>query len=93
MPLTEILLSQLTDPFRIGLIVALVFTMLRTRGVTGTVLPLVLGLVFVAVMIPMTIRTETPEPLWRVAGIGLVANAVILAVVLAVRAAVLRFRA
>ena len=31
----EILFAQLTDPFRLGLIVALVVTMLRTEAVTG----------------------------------------------------------
>ena len=39
----DLIQSQLLDPFRIGLIAALVFTMLRTRGATGTVLPLAAG--------------------------------------------------
>ena len=93
MSLTQMFLSQLADPFRIGLMVALVFTMARTRAVTGTVLPLALGVVFVAVMIPMTMQTDASEPLWQRSGVGILANAVILAAVLAIRAAIVRFRA
>ena len=52
--MTELVLSQLTDVFRIGLIVGLVFTMHKTAAVTGRVLPLVLGVVFLAVMLPAT---------------------------------------
>ena len=40
MPFLDLLQAQLTDVFRIGLILALVFTMLRTQAVTGTILPL-----------------------------------------------------
>ncbi len=36
MTLTEIFLSQITDLFRIGMIVALVYTAARTREATGT---------------------------------------------------------
>ena len=93
MSLTQMFLSQLADPFRIGLMVALVLTMARTRAVTGTVLPLALGVVFVAVVIPMTMQTDASEPLWQRAGVGVLANAVILAAVLAIRAAIVRFRA
>ena len=93
MSLTQMFLSQLADPFRIGLMVALVLTMARTRAVTGTVLPLALGVVFVAVVIPMTMQTDASEPLWQRAGVGILANAVILAAVLAIRAAIVRFRA
>ena len=93
MSLTQMFLSQLADPFRIGLMVALVLTMARTRAVTGTVLPLALAVVFVAVVIPMTMQTDASEPLWQRAGVGILANAVILAAVLAIRAAIVRFRA
>jgi len=93
MSLTQMFLSQLADPFRIGLMVALVFTMARTRAVTGAVLPLALGVVFVAVMIPMTMQTDASEPLWQRAGVGVLANAVILAAVPAIRAVIVRFRA
>jgi hypothetical protein len=74
--------SQLVDIFRIGLIVALVFTMARTRAATGTVLPLALGVVFVAVILPST----NPQPgvtLMDAVLAGLISNLVILAIVLA----------
>jgi hypothetical protein len=79
-PLTDLLTQQLTDPFRIGLIVALIATMLRTREVTGTLLPLAAGAVFVAAIIPLTLQSGSPEPLWRLIGAGLVANVVLLAI-------------
>jgi hypothetical protein len=92
MPWIEILNTQLTDLFRIGLIVALVFTTLRNAAVTGRVLPLACGVLFVAVIIPATMQTTSAEPLWRLVGIGIVANAIILAVVLGVWAAYQRLR-
>ncbi len=79
--MTDILLAQLTDPFRIGLIVALFATMLRTAAVTGTLVPLAAGVVFVAVIIPMTMQAG-PGPAWQAVAVGIVANAVILAVVM-----------
>lgn len=54
MPLTDLLLAQVSDPLRIGLLVGLFITMLRTRAVTGQVLPLAAGIVFVAVLLPVT---------------------------------------
>ena len=79
--MTAILLAQLTDPFRIGLIIALVFTMLRTAAVTGTYVPLAAGVVFVAVIIPTTMQAGK-GPVWQAVAVGIVANAVILAVVM-----------
>jgi hypothetical protein len=87
----EILLSQLTDPFRLGLIVALVLTMLRTESVTGRWIPLALGVAFVAAIIPMTIGRASEVPLVTLIVLGLVANLVILALVMAIRHLVLRF--
>lgn len=86
----DLFISQLTDPFRIGLIVALVLTTLRNAGVSGMVVPLLAGLVFVAVIIPATMQGGA-DPL-RIA-VGLGANLVILAVVLGIRALALRLRA
>ena len=66
--MTELIQSQLMDPFRIGLIVALVYTMFRTRAATGTAVPLALGVVFVAVILPSTQPTGRPvSPMrcWR----------------------------
>ena len=93
MPLTEILTSQLTDLFRIGLIVALIITARRTAEATGWWLPLAFGVAFVAVIIPSTMQTQSVEPLWRLAAVGVVANLIILAAVLGIYAVNKRFRA
>ena len=47
--------SQITDIFRIGLLAGLIYTIERTRSQTGVVIPILAGLVFVAVIIPSTI--------------------------------------
>ncbi len=75
MALTDLLAAQLTDVFRIGLIAALLFTTLRNRAVTGLVLPLLAGIVFVAVIIPVT--QPGAEDLPRVVGVGVVANVIL----------------
>ena len=64
MNFTEIVQAQLGDMFRAALILALLYTMLRTRAVTGTWLPLAAGIVFVAVIIPMTMPSVIAAPLW-----------------------------
>jgi hypothetical protein len=92
MPWTDLLVQQLTDPFRIGLIVALMLTAVRTQAVTGTIVPLLAGLLFVAVIIPTTLGPPGGAGLWPAVATGLVANAILLAVVLALRALVLRRR-
>ena len=86
----EMLVAQLTDPFRLALIVGLVLTMLRTERVTGRWAPLALGVAFVAVIIPLTTQRGAPEPMWELIAVGLVANVVLLAVVMAIRHLVLR---
>ena len=83
--------TQLADPLRIGLIVGLVITMYRTRVATGVILPLILGVAFVAVILPMS----APKPevaLMDAVLAGLVSNAAILAVVMAVAVFVRRLR-
>ena len=75
-----LLQSQLTDIFRIGLIVALIATTLRTEGITGRVIPLLAGVVFVAAIIPMTMQTSDTPPLMQRIGVGVVANLIILGV-------------
>jgi hypothetical protein len=92
MPLIDILTAQLTDLFRIGLIVALVYTTMRNAAITGRILPLACGVLFVAVIIPATTQTSSAEPLWRLVGVGVVTNAIILAVVLAIWAVYQRIR-
>ena len=73
---------QLTDPFRIILLIALFSTMLRTRAATGTYLPLAAGAVFVAVILPLTMAPGgdfLPTVL-----AGLISNVTILAIILGV---------
>ena len=89
--MTDLVFSQLTDVFRIGLIIVLVITRLRTSSVTGRVLPLVLGVVFVAVIIPTTM-TGGSAVLTQAILVGLVSNTVILVVVLGVARLVARLR-
>lgn len=82
--MTGLLGDLLVDPFRIGLLIALFATMLRTRAATGIWLPLAAGVVFVAVLIPVTAQAGGPAPLWQMIAIGIVANSIVLAVVLAI---------
>jgi hypothetical protein len=74
----DLINSQLTDPFRIGLLIALFVTMLRTRASSGTVLPLAAGVVFVAVIVPSTMGGAFAL---QTVLAGIVSNAVILAAV------------
>lgn len=90
MPFLDLLQAQLLDVFRIGLIIALVATTLRTQNVTGTLVPLLAGVVFVAAIIPMTLRTD--EPVLRAIGTGIVANLILLAVALGALQLYRRFR-
>lgn len=82
MTVDDLLLNQLSELFRWGLIVALVLTARNTREVTGTLIPLAAGVVFVAVLIP-SVMTPALAPLALQIGVGLVANLVVLAAVLA----------
>lgn len=87
----ELLISQLTDVFRIGLIVALVVTMHRTSAVTGRLIPLVAGVVFVAVILPTTISSASTN-LKDAVMVGIVSNLIILALVWIVTVAIKRLR-
>jgi hypothetical protein len=87
----DLIQTQLFDPFRISLIVALVFTMFRTRGATGTVIPLGAGVVFVAVILATTMPTTAPSVTGAVLA-GLVSNLIILGIVLALAVLVRRLR-
>ncbi len=77
----ELVFSQLTDVFRIGLIVALVVTMFRTSTVTGRVLPLAAGVVFVAVILPTTMPSGSANLGDEIIA-GLITNLIILVPVL-----------
>jgi hypothetical protein len=87
----DLVQAQLLDPFRIGLIVALVATMFRTRAATGTVVPLAVGVVFVAGILPMT-NPSAGVSLTDAVLAGLASNLIILAIVLALALAIRRFR-
>ena len=89
--MTDLVLLQLTDLFRIGLIIGLVYTMHRTAAVTGRVLPLVLGVVFVAVMLPATMPSASVSLTDAILA-GLVSNTIILLPVLGVAAFITRMR-
>ena len=84
MSLPDLLLSQLTDPFRIGLLVALFLTMLRTRAASGTLIPLAIGAAFVAVLLALTAQAQLPVAVSVAIGVGIVANGIWLASILAV---------
>ena len=87
----DLIQSQLLDPFRIGLIAALVFTMFRNRAVTGTLLPLALGVIFVAVILPST-QGSGAASLTEAVAAGVVSNLIILGIVLALVMIVRRLR-
>lgn len=87
----DILISQITDPFRIGLMIALVVTMIRTSAVTGKFLPLVLGVVFVAVIVPSSLPSSD-VPFVDAVLYGLISNLVILLPILTVAAVISRYR-
>jgi hypothetical protein len=74
----DLINSQLTDPFRIGLLIALFVTMLRTRAASGIVLPLAAGIVFVAVIVPTTMGSGF---VLQTGLAGVVSNAVIVAAI------------
>jgi|EndMetStandDraft_8_1072994.scaffolds.fasta_scaffold156764_2 hypothetical protein len=91
MEFIDILMAQLADPFRIGLLVALLFTAQNTSGALNRWLPIGLGLVFVAVIIPTAMASDG-TPVAAEIGVGVVANAAVLAVMLAAQAIVERAR-
>jgi hypothetical protein len=74
--------AQLTDVFRIGLLAAMLYTTKRNQAQTGVAVPVVAGIVFVAVVISSTMPIANIS-IGRNIVSGLVANAVITAVLLA----------
>ena len=89
--LIDLAISQLTDPFRIGLLIGLVVTMQRTAAVTGRMIPLILGVVFVAVMLPTTMLSSSVN-LQDAILAGLISNVIILIPVLVIAWVILRSR-
>lgn len=83
--LIDLVTAALTDPFRIALIIGLVITQARTAAQTGTILPLVLGVAFIAVIIPSTFGYDAAIGLPLIATAGAIANIILLVVVLAAK--------
>lgn len=83
MTLTDLLISQLLDPFRIVLLVALVLTARNTAATVGIAVPIALGIVFVAVLLPATTQTSAEVAKTTAILSGLVINAVVVLVLLA----------
>ncbi|QIR84410.1 hypothetical protein [Paracoccus sp. AK26] len=75
----DLLAAQAGDIFRIGLLVMLLLTTLRNRPITGMLLPLAAGALFVAVIIPMTGTSPRPEPVMQQVLAGLLVNAAYIA--------------
>jgi hypothetical protein len=76
MEITTLMLQQATDIFRLGLLAGLIFTTERTRLQTGVVLPLIAGVIFVAIIIPATMP-QAGVDMWLAASTGVFVNAVI----------------
>ena len=87
----DLIESQLADPLRIGLIVGLVITMHRTRAATGVLPPLALGVVFVAVILPVS-NPKPETPMLDAVLAGIASNLVILAIVMGLSVIVRRMR-
>lgn len=86
----DIYLAQLVDPFRVGLLIALLFAAANTQATLNRWIPIGLGLVFVAMLIPTTIGSGADADLLQRILVGLFSNLTILAVLLAAKAAYLR---
>lgn len=83
---SAVLFSQLADPFRIGLMAALIYTTIRNAAVTGWWVPIAAGIVFVAFIIA-TMFPKTDQAALTAVGTGLVANTIIALAMLGVLAA------
>lgn len=90
MTVYDLFILQITDPFRLGLLGILLVTTRNTLSQTGFFLPLLAGVVFVAVLIPLTFSPQA-ENWWLQVGVGLLANVIILAVILGLYFAAARF--
>lgn len=86
MPYLDIYLAQLIDPFRIGLLIALVLTAANTAQTLNRWIPIALGIVFVAVLIPLSIGADSAVDTPTAVLVGLASNATILAILLGAKA-------
>lgn len=92
MDIVRILVEQLADPFRLGLLIALLFVAAKPAGVFNRWLPIALGLVFVAVVIPTAMASDETEPMTAQIGIGLLSNGIIVGLMLAAEAVYEKFK-
>lgn len=92
MPYLDIYLAQLTDPFRIGLMIALMLTAANTAQTLNRWIPIALGVAFVAVLIPYSIGASTTVDTTTAVLVGLVSNVTIAAVAMGAQAAYARLR-
>jgi hypothetical protein len=79
----DLILAQLIDPFRIGLMAALIYTTIRNAAVTGWFVPIAAGLVFVAFIIAVTMPNDGQSQAIVISA-GVVSNALIAALMFAV---------
>jgi hypothetical protein len=82
----DLLLSQFLDPFRIGLLLALVITSYNTAGTVGLTVPLVLGAAFVAILIPVTMQPAGEASTVTAILTGFAVNGIIVVIIIAVLA-------
>ncbi len=87
----NILGSQLVDPFRIALMIGLLITSNNTAAQVGRAIPLALGIIFVAVLIPTSFGAG-PHGMVTSVAVGIVANVIIFAVCWVVMGLVRRVR-
>jgi hypothetical protein len=72
----DLILAQLIDPFRIGLMAALIYTTIRNAAVTGWFVPMAAGLVFVAFIIAVTMPNGGQSQAVVISA-GVISNAII----------------
>ncbi len=87
----DLFLSQITDPFRIGLVAALLYTTFRNAAVTGFAIPLAAGIFFVAYIIAL-MSPVASQPMGTVLASGVVANSALAAVMMGIWHLVRRFK-
>lgn len=91
MAIYDIYVGQLVDIFRIGLLAALLYTAANTATVLNRWIPIALGALFVAVLIPTALAEQAGPDLATAIGVGLLSNATILAIMLAAKTLYDRF--
>ncbi|MBX3598618.1 MAG: hypothetical protein KF874_13690 [Rhizobiaceae bacterium] len=75
----DLLGTQLTDPFRIALLIGLLVTANNTAAHTGHLIPVALGVLFIAVLIPSAFGAG-PAGFAATVAAGIAANLIILAI-------------